>query len=177
MLDPLVDFLIFRDDHAPLPCGDRFIAEKAERADIAKRADMGVFVGRSERFGAVFDEKEAVRFAKREELIHFARLTVEMHSENRFCSGRYLSLYVFGIHLERVGERVDEDRLGSHIGDRIDGSDVSERGDDHLVAWLDPAGEKSQMEGDRSIAYRGCVGSADVVGERRFELGNESALG
>lgn len=172
-----MDFLVFRDEHAPLPCGDRFIAEKAERADIAKRAHMGVFVDRSERLGTIFDEKEAVRFAKREELIHLTRLAVEMNGEDRFRSGRDLSLNVFGIHLERVRERVDEDRLGSYIGDCIDRSDVSERGDDHLVAWLDPAGEKSQMEGDRSIAYCGCVGSSDILGERRFELENEFTFG
>ena len=95
----------------------------------------------------------------------------------QFAAGAAEFLHPVGVDAQRV-VATDKDRLGAHIaGQRADGGDEGQRGQDDFVPPGDAGGQGGQVQrAGTGVAGYGTVG-AQIAGQGLLKLGDLAAAG
>ena len=178
--------------------GDDLVAVEAVTADVAdgarKLACEGTFgIPGAQGFGSVLNQNQAVPFGNIGQTDHVGHVAEYMNHAQCFYVGAGSFVVQFAVpqftadtaellHGIRVdAQRIitaDEDGLGTHItGQRIDGGNEGQRGDNDLIPAGDPGGHGGQVQGaGTGIAGYGAPG-AQVAGQRFFKFRDLAAAG
>ena len=159
-----VQLLIVGDDHAAVAAGDGLVLVEAVDAGRPDPADPLPLVRRTERLGAVLDERDAVAIGDVLELVEPRRRAEHVDDEDGLGPGRDARLHIGRIEVERVVD-LGQDRDATGIDDGGDRGDERETGDDHLVAGPDADPEQRHEQAARPTAVQ--TQAVADAGERR----------
>ena len=128
------------------------IAVERMDAGQAERAGRGFAVGRTEGFSGVFYEFHAMLITTGLDGSDVCRLTVEVDKDESLWLLASLGLLLNdragerGIHVPALFFRIDEDGLGTKIGDGSGGSDEGERGTKYFVTRAHAGETEGEMQ-------------------------------
>src|SRR5262245_6566718 len=125
MRQPVMKGLVICDNHSPLSGRYCFISEEAECAEIAEVPNVPAIQARSERLGAIFDDKKAVSIRNLPDCKHVAGMPVKMNGQNSSGAGRDFPDDIAAVRLPRVRRRVYKYGGCARVGNSVYGSDVS----------------------------------------------------
>src|SRR4051794_28019129 len=162
--------LVVRADSSAVAEGAEVLARiEAEGRGRAERPRAPIAVARAVRLRGVLEHHQAVPARDARERIHVAHLPVQVHGQDR--AGPVGDRGLGGRRVDQAGAGVDvaEDRHRARVGQSECGRYERMRGDDHLVAGLDPGRERA--DGERGSARRDphAVARAAVGGELLLE--------
>ena len=161
-------------EHTALTGGDVFSRKEGKTAN-SKRADLASAPGRTEGFGAVFDQEKLVLLAQLDDVVHGAGLAAEMNDNDRFRARRQAFLDVGGGNVagRRVHVAENGDRTAGH--DHIGGRNPGHGRDNDLAA--NAVDLKRKLERGGAGIQRHGVCNAQAGTKSLFELMVEAAMG
>src|SRR5581483_11649045 len=112
---------------------------KTQTTDFPERADTLSVIGRTDRLGRIFDDVQIVSAGEFENRLHVSRLPVKMDRDDGTRAFGDERLELCGIEREGGGINVGKNRRRTEQAHDISGSDVSERGNDDLIAATNAA--------------------------------------
>ena len=178
--------------------GDDLVAVKAVAADIAHGAGKltGKFAGGkagTQRLGGVLNQNQMVLLRNLGQALHIAQIAENVYHLQRLDVGAggfvvqlaVPQLAVSGTEsLHRVGVdakgiiAADKNRLCAHIaGQRVDGSNKSQRRYDHFIPAGDARRHRRQMQRTGTGVARYGAGHMYIVGKRLLKFGDLAAAG
>ena len=157
--------LVVGQQHAARRARDDLIAVEGNGVVSAERACLATFVGGTEALGGVLYQDGMVFFADGENLVEARRCAVEVRQNDDLRLRMELEglFERDGIHVPRLALRVDEDRRGLFIDDRIDGRREGHVGAEDLVAGPDAGELHAEVQRGRPAGQRDGVTAADLL--------------
>lgn len=159
---------VIGDDHPAAAGGDNLVAVKADGTEQTETSGVLALEVAAQRFGGVFDQRDAELGADLCDLVDAARVAegVHGHAGGKAAAGALVvgnSILHLGIGGQKVAQRVrahaqralvhvHENGVSTDVGDRIAGGDEGQRLGDDLVTPFDASDDHRNVE---------CCGAVD----------------
>ena len=162
---------VVSQEHPAGRARDDLVAVEGDGVEFAEGPRLATPVGRAEALGGVLYQRRAVFFADGKNLIESARRAIEVreHNDLRFWMEFEGLFQRDGIHVPCLALRVDEDRRGLFIDDRIDGRRERHVGAEDLVAGPDAGELHAEVQRGRPAGQRDGVFAADLLRDLFFD--------
>ena len=147
-----------------------FAGIKTEAGNFAERADDFALVFCAVRLGGVFDERQLVFAANRQDRIEVERMAVEMHRHDGLGARRDGAFDQLGVEIEDGVVNIHKDRFRADVGNRPARGDEREGRGDDLVARADAEQQHGHVQRRGAAVESGTVFRADEFGEVLFKL-------
>ena len=171
----LGQFGIVGDKHAAAAGGDDLVTVERMDAEEAERTGRGFSIGRAKGFSGILDELHAMPITAGLDGGDIRRLAVEVdeHQGLGLLAGLYLLLNdragERGIHVPALFFGIDEDGLGSEVGDGRGRCDEGERRTKYFIPGADSGETEGEMQGGGAGRNGDGMFRADDDGEIFFE--------
>ena len=166
---------VVRDQHAAARRGDDLVAVERVDADPSEGAAGTALVPGTERFCGVFQHRNAIALAKRQQRVHVGALAIQIDDDHaarqplRPAGPFESTLQRSGRHVPAAGFAIDEDRPRAAIKDGIATADESQRRTKHGVAGLNTQQQQRQVDCRSAGTHSRGVADSDMVGKFAFE--------
>ena len=143
---PGVELPVVGGKNSALTHHHSFGTVKAEAAHIPQRAGMLPVVKAAHALRRVFDDIKAPFPRDGVNLVHFARMSVEVDRDDSLRPWRHCAADSLRVNGPVVLAHVYKDGGGADIGHRVGGGHPGAVRQDHLVPWAHAHGQQGQME-------------------------------
>ncbi len=171
--EPVVRFVVVREDEPALAAGQRLRAVERERPGHPEGADLLAAVRRTVGVGTVFQQQKVVRLGDGPDGDHRGRPAPQVgdHDSAGAWSDRVLDRG--GVEVA-VRSGLDQDRHRPQMEQRRGCGVEGPGGDDHLVPGLDRGGVVGSVQGRGAGAEGDRVPNAEVVLEGVLQVGDDA---